>query len=200
MRAFCEFYAQGASIAKAAEDAGYSRNYALHRASALLKRPEIMAEIRRLRERINQLVEKSAADVVNEYSVIAFTDRIDFLKEDPDYPGQLCFKSPRELTEEQRKCVEKVHVHKRFSEPDEDGNVHFIREEYSYTLMSKESALNQMGRHFGIFDDKIGVGVQQNPFKNLSTEQLLKLKNSFTTVLAKGAAVEGQLIESKPRK
>jgi len=54
------------------------------------------------------------------------------------------------------------------------------REEWTYRFADKENALQQMGRHFGIFDDKLKLtSGNQNPFKNASPQQLEQLKKSF---------------------
>ena len=71
---------------QASKEAGYSERYTKSKAHKLLEIPAVIDEIKRLRARVNEQVEKSAADVINEFSKIAFTDRIDFLKEDPYYP------------------------------------------------------------------------------------------------------------------
>ena len=105
---FCRLYAQCGLIGESARGAGYSDKYADGMAHKLLDKPEIVAEIKRLRERLNETADKSAVDVVNEFSKIAFTDRVDFLKEDPYYPGEFINKSPDELTADQRAIVEKI--------------------------------------------------------------------------------------------
>lgn len=200
-REFARFYAAEPDAYKAMKDAGYSENYAKTKAKVMLNNEEVVAEITRLRQRMNERAEKSATDVVNEYSKIAFTDRVDFLKEDPHVPGEYIYKAPHELTEDQRAIVEKVNMRTsdmRVLNPETGEVEEFIRQEYSYVLSDKANALQQMGRHFGIFDDKLKlVSSQQNPFKNASPEQLAQLKESFIGIMNKPKVIEGKYKEVK---
>lgn len=157
--------------------AGYTEQYAKKLGFKMLDQPKLAAEVKRIRSRLNETADKSAVDVVNEYARVAFVDRTEFLKDDPDNPGQLIYKAPHELTKDQKALIEKVHVHKVTSAPDKDGKTEVIREEYSYTLLDKANALQQMGRHFGIFDDKLRIGITQNPFKNVSSDKLAQIKS-----------------------
>ena len=192
-RDFCSHYARQPDAYKAMKAAGYSENYAKTKAKVMLNNEEIVTEINRIRQRMNERAEKSATDVVNEYSKIAFTDRVDFLKEDDLRPGEYIYKAPHELTDEQRSIVEKVTTTRR-EITTEEGRV--WRQEYNYILSDKANALQQMGRHFGIFDDKLKLTAgQTNPFKNASPEQLAKLKESFVGIMAGGQVVDGQFKE-----
>lgn len=192
-REFCANYAKEPHAYNAMKAAGYSENYAKTKAKVMLNNPEIVAEINRIRKRMNERAEKSATDVVNEYSKIAFADRIDFLKEDPLRPGEYIYKAPHELTDVQRSVVERVNTtHEEVTT--EQGRVR--RQKYSYVLGDKANALQQMGRHFGIFDDKLRLtGGQQNPFKNATPEQLAELKKSFVGIMSGGQVVDGQFKE-----
>ena len=182
-RQFAAAYVSSQNARQAAISAGYSEQYAYSKAhKKLLENPEVLAEIKRLRARLNERADKSATDVVNEYSKIAFTDRVSFLKDDDIRPGEWMYKAPDELTDDQRALVEKVHMSvckvQGVTPDGEPITVH--RQEYRYVLADKANALQQMGRHFGIFDDKLRLGVaKSNPFANASPEQLEQLKRSL---------------------
>ena len=193
-RDFARLYAQCGSAIEAARGAGYSEKYCTGMAHVILKKED---EIKRLRARLNQTADKSATDVVNEYAKIAFTDRTSFLKEDPYYPGEFVYKSPDELTPEQRHIVEKVTYKTHEITVITNGQVEKLWiKNYDYVLAEKANALQQMGRHFGIFDDKLKlIAGQQNPFKNASPEQLAQLKQSFVGIMHK--PVEGEFKELK---
>lgn len=199
-REAARLYAQGASIIEACKGAGYSDKYSKKMGHNLFKRDEIRNEVQRVRARLNERAEKSATDVVNEYAKIAFTDRVSFLKEDPHIPGEFIYKSPDELDEDQRAIVEKVTFNTQEVRVvnQETREVETIfRQEYNYILSDKANALQQMGRHFGIFDDKLRlVQSQQNPFKNASPEQLAELKKSFIGIMS-GEAIDGEYEEVK---
>lgn len=190
-----QFVNNGGDPKKAAVAAGYTATYAYSGASSkLLKHPDVIAEIKRLRTKLNQMVDKNATDVVNQFSKIAFSDRIGFLKLDPLREGQFMYKAPDELTQEQRDVIENTKLHTAevivFGE---DGKPQsFFRQEYIYVFSDKAKALEQMGRHFGIFDDKLKLGIsQENPFKNASPAQLEKLKKIVVTTM-RATAIEGK--------
>ena len=105
-RNFAINYAQTQNAEQSALAAGYSKKYARSHVQRLLKHPDVVAEIKRIRNKVNQMVEKNATDVVNQFSKIAFTDRVSFMKEDPERPGEYMYKAPHELTQDQRDCVE----------------------------------------------------------------------------------------------
>jgi phage terminase small subunit len=195
---FASFYVKSGSARGAAIAAGYKENYAnTVGPKKLLEHPEVIAEIRRLRSRLNETTDKSATDVVNEFSKIAFTDRVDFLKEDPHYPGEFIYKSPDELTPNQRAIVEKVTytMHEIVVITDGQPEKIWIKH-YTYVLADKSKALENMGRHFGIFDDKLKlISSQQNPFKNATPAQLEKLRKSWVGVMTDPALIEGNYEE-----
>lgn len=162
-----------------------------------MEQPKIVAEIKRLRERLTERADKSATDVVNEFSKIAFTDRVSFLKEDPNYPGEFIYKSPDELTQDQRDIVEKVTYTMHEITVIENGEVQKLWiKHYTYQLSEKAKALENMGRHFGIFDDKLRlVSNAQNPFKHATPAQLEKLKESWVSTMTDPKLLEGEFKE-----
>jgi len=193
-RAFVRAYVRSGVAYNAALEAGYCEKYAKGMSHKLLHKPDIIAEVKRMRDRLNESADKSATDVVNEYSKIAFTDRTSFLKPDDFFPNCYIYKSPEELSDDQRAVVEKVNTSWRKCERVIDGEKLCIdREEYSYVLSDKANALQQMGRHFGIFDDKLKLtGSQQNPFKNATPAQLERLKESWVQTMTDPKLLEGE--------
>ena len=197
-RRFVDEYVKTNNAHKSALVAGYSKNFAQKNSGTLLRNDKIASEIQRLRNRLNERADKSATDVVNEYAKIAFVDRVDFLKPDPHCPGEYIYKAPHELTREQRSIVEKVTMRNcdvRVVDTTTGEVTELVRQEYSYVFSDKQTALNQMGRHFGIFDDKLKlVKHHQNPFKDATPEQLEKLRSSFVGIMA-GETVDGEYEE-----
>ena len=196
-REFARHYAMNPDAQAAALAAGYSKQYAKSNSGKLLENQDIVHEIQRLRQRMNERAEKSATDVVNEYSKIAFLDRWGFLKPDPDFPGHHLYKSPEELTDEQRSICLSIKPVFRKRERIIDGEKIVVhRQEWDYRLADKESALLQMGRHFGIFDDKLKLttGSGTNPFANATPQQLEKLRRSFVGIMS-GDTVDGEYKE-----
>jgi len=200
-RKFAQRYAATQNVYRSALEAGYTENYAKIRAhKVLMNNPDVVAEVKRIRERLNQTADKTATDVVNEFSKIAFTDRVDFLKPDPLREGEFMYKSPDELTPNQRHIVEKTLMHNiEIVIIENKKPVSIFRQEYSYILSDKAKALEQMGRHFGIFDDKLRLGVSQvNPFTNASPKQLAKLKKAYINTMNDPKLIEGEFMEVKP--
>lgn len=196
-REFARLYATSGSVLQAARGAGYGDKYVKGMSHTLLKKPLVIAEVKRLRERLNQTADKSATDVVNEFSKIAFTDRVSFLKEDPNYPGEFINKSPDELTKDQRAIVERITYNMLEIVVINKGEAEKVWiKHYTYVLSDKAKALENMGRHFGIFDDKLKlVGSQSNPFKNASPAQLDKLREAWINTMNDQKLLEGEFTE-----
>lgn len=191
-RQFCIEYAANPNAEQAALKAGYAASYSHKLAHLIIRRPHVIAEIQRLRVKMNVRAEKNATDVVNEYAIIAFTDRVGFLKPDPEFPGSVMYKAPDELTDDERALVERVTTTWRKVEREVDGVKKKIeRQEYSYVLSDKANALQQMGRHFGIFDDKLRLQtLTKNPFSGATPEQLEQLKNAFVNTMQGGKLID----------
>ncbi len=193
-RKFAVGYARSQNAYKAMKEAGYSEHYAKTKAKVVLNNSEVVAEIKRIRDLLNQQADKSATDVINEFSKIAFTDRVSFLKPDPENEGEFMYKSPDELTQEQRDIVETTKMYTvKIVVVEGDASRSFYRQEYIYVLSEKAKALEQMGRHFGIFDDKLRIGVSRaNPFSGASQAQLEQLKESWIKTMNDPKLIEGQ--------
>ena len=147
LRLFCANYAKTQVAYRSAIDAGYTEKYAKAHSGKMLERPEVVAEIKRIRSRLTEQADKSATDVVNEFSKIAFTDRVAFLKEDPYYPGEYVYKSPDELSPDQRSIVEKVTYTMHEITVIRDGEVEKLWiKAYTYVLADKSKALENMKR------------------------------------------------------
>ena len=197
-RAFAHNYVNNGGDAKsAAIEAGYTKQYAhTHSSMTILKNPDVIAEIKRMRNSVNKMVDKNATDVVNQFSKIAFSDRVGFLKPDPLREGEFMYKSPDELTDEQRDVIENTKLYTaEIVMVGQDGKPQStFRQEYTYVFSDKAKALEQMGRHFGIFDDKLKLGVaQSNPFTDATPEQLEKLKKVIVNTMRIPNTIEGRV-------
>lgn len=196
-RAFCTLYAKNGSAHQSALDAGYTPYYAKSKSALMLNKPHIIAEIKRVRTHLDKRADKSSVDVVNEFSKIAFTDRVGFLKEDPHYPDEFIYKAPDELTPDQRAIVEKVMYNTHEITVIENGEVQKLWvKHYTYVLSDKAKALENMGRHFGIFDDRLRLGASQsNPFAKVSQQQLEQLRKAWTKTMTDPKLLEGEFKE-----
>ena len=126
----------------------------------LLRKPNIQIEIEKRMKDREKRTEVTQDKVVKELARLAFTDRTSIVKVTS---GSLKIKSFDELTEEQKACISGAKETKFGIE---------------VTFYNKEKALEMLGRHLGLFNDKLEVKGQvniANPFSGLSTEELKKV-------------------------
>ncbi len=129
-------------------------------ASRLLTNANIKNEIEKRMKDREKRTEVTQDKVVKELARLAFTDRTSIVKV---ASGSLKIKSFDELTEDQKACISGAKETKFGIE---------------VTFYNKEKALEMLGRHLGLFNDKLEVKGQvnvSNPFAGLSTEELKKL-------------------------
>jgi phage terminase small subunit len=199
-RDFCLHYVRTLSAHQAAKLAGYSERSAQKNSYLLLRKPAVIAEIQRIRDRTNIAATRSSTEVVDEISRLAFSDALNYIKPDPDMPGQWINKSPDELTEAERAAVSKIRIYNHKVGKDENGEA-IMQQRYSYELHDKLTSLIQMGRHFGIFDDKLRlVRGGTNRFSNLSPEQLAALRKKITSFMSQSmepTAIEGSVVDNQ---
>lgn len=129
-------------------------------ASRLLTKANTKAEIeKRIKER-EKRTEITQDKVLREIANLAFTDRTDIVKVTS---GRLVIKDFSELTPEQRTCISSIKETK-FG--------------IDITFYNKEKALELLGKHLGMFTEKLelkGEVKTNNPFSGLTTEELKEL-------------------------
>jgi len=183
--AFCDYYVERRSAGIAAELAGYSPGWT-KRAYQILQRPHIRERIAQLSKAVEERSVTNGAEVVNEIAKVAFLDVASFLKDDPHQPGGKIWKSPDELTPEQRAAISQVHIHdfEFVAGQDDDGNdVVEIRQTYSYQFHDKMNALEKLGKHFQIFGETHTTNINLNRFSNLPEDVLHRLEDELRDVL-----------------
>ncbi len=163
---FVEEYLVDLNATQAYIRAGYkykNNNVAGVEGVKLLRKPNIQAEIaRRIKER-EKRVEVSQDRIIEELANLSFTDRTDIVSISS---GRLVIKDFDELTEAQKSCISGVKETKFGIE---------------ITFYNKEKSLELLGRHLGIFTDKVelrGEVNTNNPFSGLTTEELKKVISS----------------------
>lgn len=129
-------------------------------ASRLLTKANIKGEIeKRMKER-EKRTEITQDKVLREIANLAFTDRTDIVKVTS---GRLVIKDFSELTPEQRACISSIKETK-FG--------------IDVTFYNKEKALELLGKHLGMFTEKLelkGEVKTNNPFSGLTTDELKEL-------------------------
>ena len=159
---------------QAAIRAGYSPKTAAAAAARLLRNVNIQAEIARRQKDLQRRTEISQDRVVKELARIAFADATDYAcvetltyeNEDGTVsPVQIV--SPKDtdtLSDDQRAAIAGIK---------QGANGIEVK------LHDKIKALELLGRHIGMFNDKIEVrATVENPFAGLSTEELRNVIDS----------------------
>ena len=142
--------------------AGYkvkNENVAAVYASKLLRKPKVQEKIQAAMKEREKRTEITQDKVLNEIANLAFTDRTEIV----NLNNRVIIKNFDELSPEQKACISGVKETKHGIE---------------VTFYNKEKALEMLGRHLGIFTEKLEVKGElktEDPFKGLSTEELKKV-------------------------
>ena len=159
---------------QAAIRAGYSAKTAEATAARLLRNVKVQAEISRRQKDLQKRTEVSQDRVVKELARIAFANIADYLhvetqtrtKDDgTEVTYQIVMLSETEdLSVDQRAAL---------------ANVKQSANGVEIKLHDKIKALELLGRHIGMFNDKLEVkATVENPFAGLSTEELRNVIDS----------------------
>ena len=142
--------------------AGYKvkdENSAAVMANRLLRNVKIQEKIQSAMKKREKRTEITQDRVLKEIANLAFTDRTGIVNLKNN---SLIIKNFDELSPEQKACISGVKETKFGIE---------------VTFYNKEKALEMLGRHLGMFTEKLEVNgnINSNPFENLTTEELKKL-------------------------
>lgn len=175
---FCNEYLIDLNVTQAAIRAGYTSKYADKRAYELLDKPEIKEYLDKKMKAREQRTEITQDRVVNELAAIAFSNASDFFKvidrkvtvggnvvfDDEGNPRtykDVEFVNTDNLSEDNKKVISSIK---------QGSNGLEIK------LNDKLKALELLGKHLGMFKDKLELsGNVNNPYEGLTTEQLLKI-------------------------
>lgn len=144
---------EGMAVKAAAEKAGYSKGTAMKRSHALFNAASRYAE--QLQQSKNQIIEKkfevTVDSVVDELTYLAFASLKDFITV-IDFNGmkRAIGKPINELTEQQGRAIESWEVRELKCQVTKKTHL-----DYRYTLYSKDGSLMQLGKHLGMFNDKM---------------------------------------------
>ena len=143
--------------------AGYKvkdENSAAVMANRLLRNVKIQEKIQAEMKEREKRTEITQDRVLNEIANLAFTDRTGIVNLNNN---RVIIKNFDELSSEQKACISGVKETKHGIE---------------VTFYNKEKALEMLGRHLGMFTEKLEVNGElktEDPFKGLSTEELKKV-------------------------
>ncbi|NFA43984.1 terminase small subunit [Clostridium botulinum] len=175
---FCDEYLIDLNVTQAAIRAGYTPKYANKKVYALLDKPEIKEYLDKRMNAREKRTEITQDKVLSELAAIAFSNASDFFKvidkkitvngnEILDTYGKpktykdVEFINTDNLSDDNKKVISSIK---------QGANGLEIK------LNDKIKALELVGRHLGMFKDKVEInGNVNNPFEGLTTEQLLKM-------------------------
>lgn len=158
---------------QAAIRAGYSAKTAEATAARLLRNVKVQAEISRRQKDLQRRTEISQERVLRELARVAFADAADYVQVETRIINRGEVKVPIELV-----------VHKETAElsADQRAAIASIKQGahgVEVKLHDKIKALELLGRHIGMFNDKLEVkAIVDNPFAGLSTEELRNVIDS----------------------
>lgn len=183
---FCKEYLVDLNATQAYKRAGYSAksdNIAAVEASKLLRNPKIEAKIKELMDKRSQRTEVTADKVLAELAAIAFAKGSDFAQvvEEPIIQGGKYVMDPDTGKIKTYKTVE-VFPTDKIPEEKRKAIVGIKEGKYGIEVSQcdKVKALELLGRHLGMFKDKVDVTGNiniNNPYKDLTSDELKKLIN-----------------------
>jgi phage terminase small subunit len=140
------------NASKAARDAGFAKRSAGTTAAKLLKNGRVAARIEELRAELRDRHSATADNIVERYRKMAMGDPVSLVVVDTE-TGLHRFKTPDELTDDERGMIADVSIRTRTVE-DEQG-VKRTHQQFSYKLVNVKDSLDSLSRTFGMFRDKV---------------------------------------------
>jgi phage terminase small subunit len=184
---FCLHYVKRFNATQAALNAGYSKDTAYSIGYELLKKPEIRAEIQRLKDLKAKELFVGPMDILNEYAKIAFADIGDFLSFGrrqvqvmgafgPLYETAGKDGGGNEIKKPVMKTVNYVDLHEKDSvDTSLIAEIKQGRDGVSFKLVSKEKALEKLEQYFDLLPDHYKRKVEDERLK-IEREKLAILK------------------------
>ena len=156
-RRFCDEYLIDLNATQAAIRAGYSVKTARFIANQNLNKPEINKRIQKLMEYRAERIGITQDMIINELSKIGFVNIFDYLD---IKDNQIEFFETDCIPTEKLAAVAEI-------KQNNNG--------ISFKLYDKVKALELLGKHLGMFKDKVEMSANMNnPFEGLTTEELKK--------------------------
>lgn len=159
---FCDEYLIDLNATQAAIRAGYSEKTAYSVGQRLLKHVEVQKRIHKLKDKRSVRTQITADRVLEEYAKIAFSDirRL--------YDGDGTLKKVTELDDDTAACVIGLDV--------QEGALDVKK----YKLADKKGALDSLGKHLGMFTDKVelsgGVEITMDDRREIIDKRLEELR------------------------
>jgi phage terminase small subunit len=146
---FIEEYLVDLNGKQAAIRAGYSAKTAETQASRLLRNAKVRAEFERRQAKLAEKLEITQERIIGELAKLGFANMLDYMRRGPDGDPYLDFSA---LSRDQAAALTEVTV-----EDFKDGRGEDARDvrRVKFKLADKRAALVDLGRHLGIFKDRV---------------------------------------------
>ncbi len=172
-QAFVLEYMRDLNASAAARRAGYSSKTAYSIGQENLTKPDIQAAIQKRREKIEQKTEITIERVLREYARLGFNDPRKLFNDDGSPKGI------HELDDDTAAAIGGLDVLEQYEGTGKDRV--FVGYVKKYKLADKRGALDSIGKHLGMFIERIkaevGAKVETKAdYSKLTTEELLDLK------------------------
>lgn len=166
---FAKEYIIDLNATQAAIRAGYAEKTAYSQGQRLLKHVEVQKVIQKLKDKRSERTEITADRVLKEFAKIGFANITDFLKVDTSMKQEVV------TVGEEKKVIEyastSVDVFDTDNIPlDKIGAISEIRQTrdgIAVKMHDKVAALNAIGKHLGMFVDKVELDVNKMPTINI---------------------------------
>jgi phage terminase small subunit len=150
---FVEEYLIDLNATAAARRAGYSEKTARSQGQRLLTNVDLQAALERRRAVIAKKTKVTPESVVMELAKLGFSNMADYMKSGPDGDPYLDF---RDLSRDQTAALTEVTVEDfKDGRGDESRDVRRVK----FKLADKRAALVDIGKHLGMFTDKVATTV-----------------------------------------
>lgn len=148
---WCEEYLVDLNAAAAARRAGYSLHTAKQAGTENLAKPALQARVAELRAARSEKVQVDAERVLRELCLLGFSNMADFMVAQEDGTAFVDFSG---LTRDKAAAIQEFVV-----EEFKDGKGEDARDvrRTKFKLADKKAALVEIGRHLGMFNDKLNL-------------------------------------------
>lgn len=158
-RRFVDEYMTDCNATRAAIAAGYSKRTASQAGWEVLRNPKVAAEIGQRQKRLAERHQVSAENVVSELSKLAFSNLADFYTTGAD--GRLQVDIAALADPAKAAALSQIEI------TEVEG-----KQAIKFKLADKRAALGDLGRHLGLFTDRLAPIVPVAPIERPSLRQL----------------------------
>lgn len=152
---FIDEYLIDFNATQAAIRAGYSKKTGYSIGQQLLKKPEIQEELKKRQKKLQLKTGITQERVLKEMAICAFADPQNYFEVQDD--GSIRLKTFDEMPPDSQRAIASVKEVQRILGSGEGGKDMTLEKRREYKFHSKTKNLENLGRHLGLFNDKVEV-------------------------------------------